>query len=182
MTDLAHHQRAMLKLMRGGQLGPSEGDPHLHQVAASRHLAEARRVVLLWRVHMLEQGCALTMALLRSRRTLGPTLQEFVDNHNLSPFRESQAHAFLEWLSASDDLLLRAVSGFEKTLVAVRNGDASMHEVAWPVDPHPVLQALARGEPVDEPLPQVAWIARVHHALPGGFVLMPAQQPQGRRT
>jgi hypothetical protein len=177
MTDLCRHQRALLALLRSGVLPDPDDDPYLHRVAVSPDLAQARENVLLWRVYVLERSCVLTLALLRGRRSLIATLHDFIAGHNLSPFREFQPRAFLAWLSASDDPLLVALASFEMALTAVREGDATAYEVAWPVDPHPVLDALTRSSPLAEPLPQSAWIARVHHALPGGFVLQPAAPP-----
>jgi hypothetical protein len=178
MKDLSRHQRALLALLRSGTPPEAEDDPYLHRVAASPDMAEARGNVLLWRIYVLERSCVLTMALLRGRRTLIPTLQDFIAGHNLSPFREFQPRAFLAWLSASDDPLLAALASFEIALTAIHEGDTRAYEVAWPVDPHPVLDALTRSSPLVEPLPQAAWIARVHHALPGGFFLQPTEAPQ----
>jgi hypothetical protein len=182
MTDLARHQRTLLALMRSAAPPEPEDDPYFHRVATSADLAEARRNVLLWRVYVLERSCVLTVALLRRRRTLGVTLQEFIASHNLSPFREFQPRDFLSWLSASGDPLLAALASFEIAFTAIREGDTTAHEVAWPVDPHTVLDALTLGKPLAEPLVQEAWIARLDHALPGSFLLQPVQLRVEKQT
>ncbi|MBK6007203.1 hypothetical protein JJB11_13970 [Ramlibacter ginsenosidimutans] len=174
MKDLARHQRALLALLRRGTPPDPEDDPYLHRVAASPDLAEARGNILFWRIYVLERTCVLTVALLRGRRTLTATLHDFIAGHNLSPFREFQPRAFLAWLSVSGDPVLAAVASFEMALTAVREGDTTAYEVHWPVDPHLVLDALTRGSPLTEPLPQTAWVARVCHAIPGGFSLDPS--------
>jgi len=171
--DLASHQRALLGLIRTGALPAPADDPWLQRVATSPDLAEARRNIFLWRVYVLERSCVLSVALLRQRQALGHVLQAFIAGHNVSPFREFQPRAFLAFLATQDDALVAAVARFEQALAAVDEGDTTVHTVAWPVDPHPVLHALAHGLPLPAVLPPAPWTARVHHALHGRFVLQP---------
>ena len=78
---------------------------------------------------MLERTCALTVNLLRRRGLLGEALDAFIANENISPFRETQAPAFLESLSVHPDQLVACVAQFELALMKVRAGrQARVHD------------------------------------------------------
>jgi len=149
--DLASHQRHLLGLMRA-TWAPGAGDaPYYHRVAASVDLQEARGNVYLWRVYVLERTCVLTVALLRRRALLEEALQAFIRQQNISPFREYQPLAFLDFLAGHADPLVVSVSQFELALMKVREGDPGRYVVDWSCDPAPVLHALAQGTPLPQP-------------------------------
>src|SRR5438093_1790613 len=97
--DLADHQRKLLGLFRSTYQVRADDDSYIHRVAQSKDLEEARRNVFLWRVYVLERTCVLTFTLLKRRNLLKETLNAFITRQNISPFRETQAPAFLEALS-----------------------------------------------------------------------------------
>src|SRR3569623_1316808 len=117
MMDLATHQRALLGLFRGTHQPGPQDDPYVHAVAASPDLVEARRNIFLWRVYVLERTCALTIRLLRRRGLLADAISRFIGGTYISPFRETQAPAFLETLSAHHDRLIASVARFELALI-----------------------------------------------------------------
>ncbi|WP_154667956.1 hypothetical protein [Pseudoduganella violaceinigra] len=146
--DLATHQRILLGLMRATyQPGPGDA-PYYHRVAGSVDLREARGNVYLWRVYVLERSCVLTVELLRRRGMLEEALQAFIRQQNISPFREYQPLAFLDFLAGHGDALVVSVSQFELALMKVREGDPGCHIVDWSHDPAPILHALAQGAPL----------------------------------
>src|SRR5262245_33029001 len=97
--DLASHQRRLLELFRSEYQARSDDDPYIRQVARSKDLEEARRNVGLWRIWVLERTAALTFSLLKRYGLLDEALEDFTGRVNVSPFRETQAPAFLELLS-----------------------------------------------------------------------------------
>ena len=148
--DLANHQRILLGLIRSNyQVQPAD-DSYFHKVSRSRDLEEARGNILLWRVYVLERACVLTFALLRQRDLLKQALDDFITQCNISPFRETQPPDFLEALSSHDDPLIACVAQFELALWKVRQGDPASYTVSWSVEPHTILNNLAKGIPVDE--------------------------------
>lgn len=148
--DLASHQRILLGLMRSSYQ-PGTGDaPYYHRVAGSPDLQEARGNVLLWRVYVLERTCVLTVELLRQADLLEEALLDFIRQKNISPFREYQPLAFLDFLGGHDDPLVVSVSQFELALMKVREGDPCRYMVDWSYDPTPILQALAQREPLPD--------------------------------
>ncbi|MBI3368754.1 MAG: hypothetical protein HY021_10035 [Burkholderiales bacterium] len=97
-------------------------------------------------------------------------LQEARGNeHNISPFREFQAPAFLASLDGHGDPLVVAVACFERALMSVREGDAQSHAVRWPCEPAVVLQALATQSPLPDDLPRADHITRISRDLPRLF-------------
>ncbi|HLK90383.1 MAG TPA: hypothetical protein VKZ18_10840 [Polyangia bacterium] len=176
--DLATHQRTLLGLFRGSyQVGPHD-DPHIRTVAQSRDLEEAKRNIFLWRVYVLERTCALTFTLLRQRGRLASTIGGFIAGTNISPFRETQAPAFLETLSASDDPLVASVARFELALMLVREADARSYTIEWNVDPHSVLDSLARNLPLDEAAPRGTYQTLVSRELPSHFIISGPARPE----
>ncbi|GAB3368954.1 hypothetical protein GCM10027431_15280 [Lysobacter rhizosphaerae] len=151
--DLATHERRLLALVRDNRPLEANDDPYFKRVACSPYLQEARRNVFLWRVYVLERTCPLTFVLLRQRGLLADAVSGFIARHNISPFRETQAPAFLAALATHRDGLVALVAQFERALLLVRDGDARTHAFDWPVEPTPVLHRLARGEAIGEPTP-----------------------------
>src|SRR4051794_40541097 len=123
--NLATQQRKLLGLIRSNyDVQPDDDDDYLQQVARSRELVEARRNIFLWRLWVLERTCVLTYNLLKQRHLLEGLLSDFMAQHNVSPFRETQAPAFLEHVSGHQDRLIASVAQFELALLKVRDGDA----------------------------------------------------------
>src|SRR5215831_8867509 len=106
---LAEHQRALLSLFRCSYEPREDDDPYFRRVAQSRDLEEARKNVFLWRIYVLERTCILAFTLLKRRNLLEAALSAFIAGHNISPFRETQAPAFLEAMSSHPDRLVAAV-------------------------------------------------------------------------
>jgi hypothetical protein len=151
--DLASHQRILLGLMRASYQ-PGAGDaPYYHRVAASVDLQEARGNVHLWRIYVLERSCVLTVELLRQGALLDEALEAFIREQNISPFREYQPLAFLDFLAGHEDPLVVSVSQFELALMKVREGDPCRYAVDWSYDPAPILHALAQGAPLPDTAP-----------------------------
>jgi hypothetical protein len=171
--DLATHQRVLLGLIRSThEVGPDD-DAYLHRVAASEDLKEARSNIFLWRVYVLERTCVLTVALLRQRRRFEAALQDFVRLTNISPFRELQPLAFLEFLADDADALIVSVSQFELALMKTREGDSSSREVYWCHEPSRILMALAENAPIDAVLRDGAYVTRISYDLPHLFDVKP---------
>ncbi len=174
--DLATHQRKLLGLIRSTYRVRPDDDPYIRRVAESRDLAEARRNIFLWRVYVLERTCALTFSLLKRRNLLGDAVSAFIAQNNISPFRETQAPAFLEGLGAHADSLVASVAQFELALLKVRQGDPHTYVVPWAVEPHGVLYSLARDQPLDETTAHGAYQIVVSGALPFGFEIQSVQE------
>ncbi len=143
--DLGNHQRILLGLMRDTYQPGADDAPYYHRVATSVDLKEARGNVHLWRYYVLERTCVLTVELLRQGALLDEALEAFIREQNISPFREYQPLAFLEFLAGHDDPLVVSVSQFELALMKVRDGDPCRYCVDWSYDPAPILHALATG-------------------------------------
>src|SRR5258708_40331862 len=127
--DLATHQRKLLGLLRSTYQVSEEDDAYLQRVAASKDLHEARRNVYLWRIWVLERTCPLTFGLLARRGLLEHLVSEFIQQRNISPFRETQGPDFLQKMSRHADALLAAVAQFELALRKVREGDPAPYAV-----------------------------------------------------
>jgi len=164
--DLAEHQRKLLGLIRSTYQVRADDDPYFRNVAQSKDLEEARRNIFLWRIYVLERTAALTFALLKQRNLLGEVVGTFIARHNISPFRETQAPAFLEALSSHDDSLIASVAQFELALMKVREGDPGTYTVEWNVEPHTILHNLARDMPLEDDVPQGVYRVRVSRELP----------------
>ena len=177
--DLATHERNLLNLIRHNRL-VDEDDPYLQRVARSAYLQEARRNVFLWRIYVLERTCPLTFALLRNRGLLADAVRGFIAQHNISPFRETQAPAFLASLAEHRDGLVALVARFERALLLVRQGDPDVHEFDWPVEPLSVLHRLARREPVGD-VAEGAYRIVVSGELPNGFQIREPTEPRHPR-
>jgi hypothetical protein len=167
--DLADHQRKLLGLIRSTYQVRADDDPYIRNVAQSKDLEEARRNIFLWRIYVLERTAALTFALLKQRNLLGEVVGAFITRHNISPFRETQAPAFLEALSSHADSLVASVAQFELALMKVRQGDPGTYTVAWDIEPHTILHNLARDMPLEDDVPQGAYQVRVSRELPFNF-------------
>jgi len=182
--DLAEHQRKLLGLIRDTYMVSPDDDAYIRRVAASRDLQEARRNVFLWRVYVLERTCVLTFRLLRQWGLLSDVLSAFIARHNISPFRETQAPALLKTLCRHPDELISAVARFELALMKVREGDPATYVVFWNVEPHGVLNSLARDLPVDRPVPEGRYAVRISRDVPGLFEIEslegPRASPQAR--
>jgi hypothetical protein len=164
--DLASHQRMLLGLVRGTHVVLPHDDPYYHRVATSTDLEVARTNIALWRLFVLERTCVLTVALLRRRQSLMATLDAFVRSSNISPFREFQALAFLEFLHDHPDALLASVSQFELALTKVRDGDPGPYHVHWSREPTAVLMALAQNDPLEEAKLDGSYMTRISGELP----------------
>ena len=148
--DLANHQRILLGLIRSNYQVRPDDDAYFHRVSHSRDLEEARGNIFLWRVYVLERTCVLTFTLLKQRNLLEQELDAFIRQHNISPFRETQPPDFLEALSSHDDPLIASVAKFELSLWKVKQGDPASYTVFWSVEPHSILNNLAKNIPIDE--------------------------------
>lgn len=167
--DLATQQRKLLGLFRSTYTATAEDDPYIRRVARSRDLAEGKKNIALWRVWVFERTCALTVSLLRRRNLLDKLVEEFITRENISPFRETQAPAFLEWLENSTDDLIASVAGFELALMKVREGDEQTHVVLWTVEPACVLHSLATNLPLEEEMQAGQFETIVSSHIPGFF-------------
>ncbi len=170
--DLATHQRKLLGLLRSTCEVRSDDDAYLRTVAQSKDLEEARRNIFLWRIYVLERTAALTFTLLKQRGLLQETLSAFITQHNISPFRETQAPAFLEALGRHHDTLVASVAQFELALLRVREGDPASYVVHWSVEPHAILNSLARGIPLEGEAPIGAYRIVISRDLPHQFQIM----------
>jgi hypothetical protein len=150
--DLATHQRKLLGLFRATYRVTPDDGPYLNRVAASRDLEEGRRNIFLWRLWVLERTSALTFRILLRRGLLEDAVNRFISQQNISPFRETQAPAFLQAVSDHDDPLVASVAQFELALDRVRGGDAASYAIPFPTEPIALLHALAR----DQDLPDEA--------------------------
>ena len=164
--DLASHQRLCLGLIRGTHVVQPHDGPYYQRVATSTDLDVARTNIALWRLYVLERTCVLTVALLKRRELLMSTLDAFVGSCNLSPFREFQPLAFLEFLHDHPDPLVASVSQFELALTRVRDGDPDTYHVHWLRDPSAVLMALAQNAPLEETILDGSYTTRISGDLP----------------
>jgi hypothetical protein len=172
--DLAAHQRKLLGLIRSTYRVRADDDAYIRAVAQSKDLEEARRNIFLWRIYVLERTAALTFTLLKQRNLLGEILSTFITRHNISPFRETQAPAFLESLSGHQDSLIAAVAQFELALMKVRQGDPRTYVVDWHVEPNAILHNLAKDLPLEDgPLeglaPEGDYQIRISRDFPSQF-------------
>lgn len=171
--DLATHQRKLLGLFRSTYCPSAADDAYIHGVAQSRDLEEGRRNIFLWRTWVLERTCALTVRLLRRRNLFDATLMAFIERNNISPFRETQAPAFLEALSDHPDPLICSVAQFELALLKVRQGDEATYVFRWSLDPHPILNSLANDTPLDDDVSEGAYEIVVSPNAPHQFLISP---------
>jgi len=172
LMNLATHQRKLLSLFRCAY-EPHEGDDaYIRRVARSRDLDEARRNIFLWRIYVLERTCVLTFNLLKRRNLLEETLSAFIRQHNISPFRETQAPGFLEALSGHPDSLIASVAQFELALTKVRLGDPGSYTIDWNVEPHAILNNLAKDIPLEDEPEAGAYQILVSRHLPSRFQIV----------
>jgi hypothetical protein len=167
--NLADHQRKLLSLFRCSYEESEADDVYIRRVAQSKDLEEARKNIFMWRVYVLERTCILTFTLLKRRNLLEAALSAFIAGHNISPFRETQAPAFLEVLGAHPDSLVASVARFELALMKVRLGDPNSYEIPWNVEPHALLNSLARDTPLDEEPREGSYVVCVSSDLPAQF-------------
>jgi hypothetical protein len=167
--DLAAHQRTLLGLIRSTHRVDPNDNQYIHTVAESRDLEEARRNIFLWRIYVLERTCVLTFRLLKRRLLLEETLSAFIARRNISPFRETQAPAFLESLVEHHDDLISSVARFELALMRVRQGDPCTHVVAWNIEPHTILNSLATDTPMDDDVPKGSYEIIISREFPSLF-------------
>jgi hypothetical protein len=177
--DLASHQRRLLALLRSGYEARANDEPYIRRVGESKDLQEARRNIFLWRVYVLERTATLTFSLLKQRNLLGEAVSDFIARCNISPFRETQAPAFLEGLSDHHDRLVALVAQFELALFKVRHGDLSIYSIIWNVDPRGVLYALARGVGVADRIEEGAYQINVSSGLQREFEIVPLNGDHG---
>jgi hypothetical protein len=144
-------------------------DPYIRKVAHCKDLREARRNVFLWRTYVLERTAVLTLNMLKRRGLLEEALNAFIAGQNISPFRETQAPAFLEAMALHDDGLVAAVAQFELALLKVREGDESLHVVRWPVEPHSILNCLAKDIAFPDETPEGMYEIQVSRDFPSLF-------------
>lgn len=167
--DLATHQRQLLSLFRSTYQPAAADDAYIQRVADSKDLKEARKNILMWRFYVLERTAALTVTLLQQRGLLTEMLNAFIARSNISPFRETQAPAFLEMMSKHSDPLVASVAQFELAFLKVREGDTGQYVVRWAVEPHSVLHCLARNKPLATDIPAGTYEILVDRELPGCF-------------
>lgn len=170
--DLATQQRKLLGLLKSTYQVNADDDEYIQRVAQSKHLQEAQTNIFLWRVYVLERTCALTFRLLKRLNLLQEAIGAFIMEHNISPFRETQAPAFLESLSNHSDRLIASVSQFELALLRVRQGDPGCYVVPCTVEPYEVLYSLANDIPLQEKAPEGAYKIVVSRDFPFEFVVV----------
>jgi hypothetical protein len=178
--ELATQQRKLLALFRSSYTVSDKDEEYIQKVARSRDLAEGRKNIALWRIWVLERTCALTMNLLRRRGMLGGALDAFITNKNISPFRETQAPAFLESLSKHSDKLVACVAQFELALMKVKSGDERTYTIAWHLEPSSILHCLAKDIPLREEA-RGSYEVRLNRNLPGLFEIT-SKRKQRKRT
>ena len=167
--DLKCQQRKLLGLIRGVYQPPPEDDPYILRVAESKDLEEARRNIFLWRIFVLERTCYFTFTLLKRRNLLEKTLSAFIAQYNISPFRETQAPAFLEALSGHPDSLVVSVAQFELALMKVRRGDPNSYAIPWSFEPYAILNRLAKDAPLEDQPQEGSYQILVSRDLPFRF-------------
>ena len=170
--DLATQQRKLLGLFRSTYEVTVEDHPYIRRVARSRDLAEGKKNIALWRVWVFERTCALTVNLLRRQNLLNKLVEEFIARENISPFRETQAPAFLEWLKKSEDHLVASVASFELALMRVREGDEQTHVISWTVEPASILHCLAKNLPFEAQIRAGQYQTIVSSHIPGHFEIL----------
>lgn len=170
--NLATHQRKLLSLFRCSYEASAGDDAYIQKVSQSKDLDEARRNIFLWRIYVLERTCFLTFNLLKQRHLLEETLSAFIRQHNISPFRETQAPGFLEMLSGHSDSLVVSVAQFELALTKVRLGDPGSYAIPWNVEPHGILLNLAKGIPVEDEPQKGSYQILVSRDLPSRFQIV----------
>jgi hypothetical protein len=170
--DLATHQRKLLGLFRSNYEVRPDDDAYLQRIARSKDLEEARGNIFLWRVWVLERTAPLTFSLIKRRHRLQETVCAFINGHNISPFRETQAPAFLRALSGHHDSLIASVAQFELALLRVKQGDPGVYVVRWEVEPHTILNSLARGLPLEDNVPKGAYEIHISRELPSQFQIV----------
>ncbi len=180
--DLAAQQRKLLGLFRDTYWVGADDDAYIRKVAQSKHLEEGRRNVLLWRTYVLERTCALSIRLLRHRNLLEETLKTFIARTNISPFRETQAPAFLEALSVHSDGLIASVAQFELSLMRVKQGDPRSYLVSWNIEPHSILHSLARNTPLEGEIAEGAYQILISRDIPGQFQIFYLRDEDGHTT
>lgn len=169
--DLATQQRKLLDLFKSTYQTSLDDDDYVRKVAHSAHLREAQRNIFLWRLYVLERTCALTFRLLQRLNLLELTVNAFIKKCNISPFRETQAPAFLEFLSNHEDSLVASVAQFELALLRVRQGDPGSYVVVWRVEPYAVLHSLATDSALQEKRPGMYKIL-ISRGIPSEFVVL----------
>lgn len=167
--DLAAHQRKLLGLFRSTYQACPDDDAYIQKVAQSKDLEEGRRNIFLWRIWVLERTAVLTFTLLKRLNLLEEAVSSFITEHNISPFRETQAPAFLEAMSGHHDSLIASVARFELALLKVRQGDSNSYVVPWNVEPHSILNSLARDIPLEEKIPKGAYEIIISRNLTSHF-------------
>ena len=175
--DLATHQRKLLSLFRCAYVPGAGDDFYIQRVARSKDLEEARRNIFLWRIYVLERTCALTFNLLKRRCLLEETLSAFIREHNISPFRETQAPGFLEALTDHPDSLVASVAQFELALTKVRLGDPGSYTIDWDVEPCGILNSLAKDIPLEDEPDEGAYQSLVSRDLPSRFEIGQLREP-----
>jgi hypothetical protein len=179
--DLATQQRKLLGLFRTSYRPTADDDAYIWQVAGSKDLEEGRRNIFLWRTWVLERTCALTVRLLRRRNLFDVTLRAFMRETNISPFRETQAPAFLETLRGHQDPMVRSVAQFELALGKVRDGDEATYTIPFTVDPLVVLNRLANDMPLHEHPAEGLYGVVVSRKLKGYFRVL-ADEKEGKEA
>ncbi len=180
--DLATQQRKLLGLFRNADTVCPDDDPYIRCIAQSKHLAEGRRNILLWRVFVLERTCPLTVNLLRRRDLLEETLNDFIARTNIYPFRETQAPAFLDEQCAHSDRMIAVVAQFELALMRVKQGDPRTYVVPWNVEPRAVLNSLARNLPLPDEIQEGAYQILISRDIPRQFQIFSLQEEDGVLT
>jgi hypothetical protein len=171
-VDLANHQRKLLSLFRSTYHPSAADDEYIQRVAGSKDLKEARRNILMWRFYVLERTAVLTVTLLQQRSLLTEMLNAFIAQSNISPFRETQAPAFLEMMSRHPDPLVASVAQFELAFLKVREGASGPYVVRWAVEPHSVLDCLARNKPLPGDVPAGTYQTLIRRDFPGYFQIV----------
>jgi hypothetical protein len=75
-------------------------------------------------------------------------------------------------LSAHDDALIASVAQFELALMKVRQGDSSSYTVSWNVEPHSILNSVAKDLPLDDCVPKGQYQILISRELPSLFQIV----------
>jgi hypothetical protein len=84
------------------------------------------------------------------KHLLADAVATFIASHNISPFRETQAPAFLAMLRGHADPLVASVSRFELAFMKARQRGDESCVISWAVEPQGLLNCLARDLPIDD--------------------------------
>jgi hypothetical protein len=168
--ELAALQKELRSLIKGrASQGPSS-DPYIRAVAQSPHLQIVREIALYWLAYSVEKTCPLTCNALKRRGNFDETIGAFIE-HEVPPFIEDLASAFLVEQSGHLEPLVASVAQFERAILNVKRGDAGTYVIQWEHEPYSALASLMNAMPLLEPMPGAAYQTVVSGNLPDLFTV-----------